>query len=245
MKLRCLGSGSSGNCYLLEASDGILIIEAGICPQEIKKALRFNLRGVQGCLISHSHQDHSKYLRDILGAGIRVLALKDVFDAHEIRNRVFCKEIQPKHGYIVGGFKVYALSVAHDVPCLGFVIEHREMGKLLFVTDTMMLEYRIPKLNHIMIEANYSDDILDYNIENGITPAGMRDRLLHSHMELETVKDILRVNDLSGVNEIILIHLSGNNSNPELFRKEIGGISGKPTHVARRGFEINLDIEPY
>ena len=41
MVLKCLGSGSSGNCYLLEAYDGVLIIEAGIPAIEIKKALRF------------------------------------------------------------------------------------------------------------------------------------------------------------------------------------------------------------
>ena len=55
MKLRCLGSGSSGNSYILEASDGILLIEAGIPLMEVKKALRFDLSKVRGCLISHRH----------------------------------------------------------------------------------------------------------------------------------------------------------------------------------------------
>ncbi|EKC78421.1 hypothetical protein LEA_03506, partial [human gut metagenome] len=40
-------------------------------------------------------------------------------------------------------FKVFVLPVVHDVPCVGFVIEHQEMGRLLFITDTMMLEYRL------------------------------------------------------------------------------------------------------
>ena len=245
MKLRCLGSGSSGNCYLLEASDGVLIIEAGIPLMEVKKALRFDLSKVRGCLISHRHNDHAKYVNDFLMAGIRVLALKDVFESHDIRIAAFNKEIEPKHGYIVGGFKVFTLSIAHDVPCLGFIIEHREMGRLLFITDTMMVEYVVPRLNHIMIEANYSDDILDYNIENGITPAGMRDRLLHSHMELNTTRDFLLANDLSEVHEIILIHLSGNNSNPEDFSWFISRETGKLTYVAKKGFEIDIDNEPY
>ena len=245
MKLRCLGSGSSGNSYILEASDGILLIEAGIPLMEVKKALRFDLSKVRGCLISHRHNDHAKYVNDFLMAGIRVLALKDVFESHDIRIAAFNKEIEPKHGYIVGGFKVFTLSIDHDVPCLGFIIEHQEMGRLLFITDTMMVEYVVPRLNHIMIEANYSDDILDYNIENGITPAGMKDRLLHSHMELSTAKDILMANDLSQVNEIILIHLSGNNSDPEVFVDEVSSVSGKPTYIAKAGFEISLDKEPY
>lgn len=245
MVLKCLGSGSSGNCYLLEASDGILIIECGIPFIEIKKALRFQLRGVLGCLCSHEHKDHSKCLKDILSYGIKVLALPHVFASLNIRNRVFCKEIQPMHGYQVGGFKIFTLNVAHDVPCLGFVIEHKEMGRMLFVTDTMMLEYRLPKLNHIMLEANYADDILQYNIENGIVPHSMKDRLLHSHMEIETTKGIIMANDLSDVSEIILIHLSGNNSDAERFRKEIKAVSGKPTYIAQRGLEIDLSSTPY
>lgn len=245
MVLKCLGSGSSGNCYLLEASDGVLIIEAGIPAIEIKKALRFQLKQVLGCVISHEHRDHSRSLKDILSYGIKVLALPQVFDSHNLRNRVFCKEVQPMHGYQVGGFKIFCLSVAHDVPCLGFVIEHKEMGRLLFVTDTMMLEYRLPKLNHIMLEANYADDILLQNIESGIVPHSMKDRLLHSHMEIETTKGILMANDLSEVSEIILIHLSGNNSDAERFRKEIKAVSGKPTYIARRGLEIDLSSIPY
>ena len=153
MKLRCLGSGSSGNSYILEASDGILLIEAGIPIMEVKKALRFDLSKVRGCLISHRHNDHAKYVNDFLMAGIRVLALKDVFESHDIRIAAFHKEIEPKHGYIVGGFKVFTLSIAHDVPCLGFIIEHQEMGRLLFITDTMMVEYVVPRLNHIIFQA--------------------------------------------------------------------------------------------
>lgn len=245
MVLKCLGSGSSGNCYLFEASDGVLILECGIPFIEIKKALGFQLKGVLGCVISHEHKDHSKCLKDMLSCGIKVMALPEVFESQQIRNRVFCKELHPMHGYRVGGFKIFCLSVAHDVPCLGFVIEHREMGKTLFITDTMMLEYRIPKLNHIMLEANYADDILQYNIENGIVPSSLRNRLLHSHMEIETTKGILMANDLSDVSEIILVHLSGNNSDARRFTKEISETAGKPTYIAKTGAEFNLSVNPY
>lgn len=245
MVLKCLGSGSSGNCYLFEASDGVLILECGIPFIEIKKALRFQIKQVLACLCSHEHKDHSKCLKDILSCGIKVMALKDVFDSQGIKNRVFCKEIQAMRGYQVGGFKIFCLSVAHDVPCLGFVIEHKEMGRTLFITDTMMLEYRLPKLNHIMLEANYADDILLQNIESGIVPHSMKDRLLHSHMEIETTKGILRANDLSEVSDIILVHLSGNNSDAERFRKETTAVSGKPTYIAKSGLEIDLSINPY
>lgn len=245
MRMTCLGSGSSGNCYLLEAADGVLMLEAGVRFNEVKKALRFKISGIVGCIVTHEHKDHSKSLKDVIGCGIRVLALDEVFQSQGIANRAFCKSIEPMHGYKVGGFKVFAFPVAHDVPCVGFMIEHEEMGKLLFVTDTMMLEYRVPSLNHIMLEANYADDILQYNIEHGIVPFAMRDRLLHSHMELETAKGIIRANDMADVNEVILIHLSGNNSDAGRFEREISEVSGKPTYTATAGMTFDLSKTPF
>lgn len=240
MVLKVLGSSSKGNCYILEASDGVLIIEAGIPAIDVKKALHFKINNVLGCIISHQHRDHSKFLKDIISSGIKVLALEDVFVSHNLSNHSFCKTIEPMHGYKIGSFKIFAIPVSHDVPCLGFIVEHQEMGKMLFITDTMMLEYVMPKLDHIMIEVNYCDKILQENIDAGIVPVSMRDRLLHSHMELQTAKDIIRANDLSEVKELILLHLSDNNSHSELFKEEMERVSGKTVYIARNGLELNL-----
>ena len=96
-----------------------------------------------------------------------------------------------------------------------------------------------------MIEANYSDPILQANINSGVVPASMKERLLHSHMELKTLKDILRVNDLTSVKELILLHLSGDSSNEEVFIQEVRKSSGKPVYIAKSGFQINLSNTPY
>lgn len=61
MKFRCLGSGSSGNCYILENDSEALIIEAGIPFMTVKKALDFNISKIVGVVVSHSHGDHAKY----------------------------------------------------------------------------------------------------------------------------------------------------------------------------------------
>lgn len=245
MKLTVLGSSSSGNSYILEASDCALVIECGLPLIEVKKALNFKIGKIAGAIVTHQHGDHAKFIAEYLKSAIRVCALKDVFDAHTLKQRIFCKEIEPMHGYRIGTFKVFALPVEHDVPCVGFVIEHAEMGKMLFVTDTMMLEYRIQNLSHIMIEANYSDEILDYNIENGITPAAMKPRLLHSHMEIKTTERILLSSNLDTVNNIILIHLSHDNSDAAQFKQRIEQKTGKPVTIAKRGVSIDVSKDPY
>lgn len=40
MRLKVLGSGSSGNCYILENENEALIIEAGLPFMEVKKAVK-------------------------------------------------------------------------------------------------------------------------------------------------------------------------------------------------------------
>lgn len=245
MVLTVLGSSSSGNCYLLEASDGVLILELGKPFAEVKKSIGWNLRKVVGALVSHRHGDHAKFLKDALSCGIRVLALEDVFTAQGITNRTFCTAIEPMHGYKVGGFKVFALPVRHDVPCLAFIIEHKEMGRTVFVTDTMMLEYKLPRCEHLMLEANYSDKILQENINNGVMPVGMRERLLQSHMEMKTTEAILRDNDLTAVQDIILLHLSARNGDGEEFTARASKASGKPVFLARGGMRMVLSAVPY
>lgn len=245
MRLNVLGSDSNGNCYVLQTDKEALIIEAGVRFSEVKKALKWQLSKVVGAVITHEHNDHAKYIRDFVSNGITVLALPSVFRAKGIDSLSFRKEIEPMHGYIVGGFRVFAMPVCHDVPCVGFIIEHEDMGRMLFVTDTMMLEYRVPGLNHILLEANYAEDILDAKIEAGSVPLSMKPRLIHSHMEIETTKGILRANDLSVVNEIVLIHLSNGNSDERRFVREVQETSGKPVYAAVAGLELNLSINPY
>lgn len=41
MRLKVLGSGSSGNCYILENENEALIIEAGLPFMEVKKGTGF------------------------------------------------------------------------------------------------------------------------------------------------------------------------------------------------------------
>ena len=56
MTLKCINSGSSGNCYTLTSDSGeTLILDCGIPIKEIKKGLNWNIRGIQGVIITHAH----------------------------------------------------------------------------------------------------------------------------------------------------------------------------------------------
>lgn len=245
MFLKILASSSAGNGYILSTDTETLIIEAGMKLSILKKALNYDLSKVVGCVVSHCHNDHSGNLKEYAQAGITCLALQSVLEAKGIASHHRAKTIEAGKGYKVGNFKIIGFPVAHDVPCLGLLINSPSCGNILFLTDTFTCEYRFDDLNTIMIEANYSDDILDNNISSGKVSPAMRKRLMFSHMELQTTKQLLLSNDLSQVSNIVLIHLSSGNSNEKGFIDEIQRATGKVVYAADKGLEINIDKMPY
>lgn len=240
MTLRVLGSSSKGNCYILDNGSEALIIEAGIRFADVKKALGFDLRKVVGCLVTHRHNDHAGYIKQIVESGIMTLALDDVWTNKGV-TASRAVTVTPGKGYKLGNFRILPFNACHDVPCVGYLIEHPETGRIMFLTDSFMCEYRFPGLSQVMIECNYSDAALTQAIIEGRTLPSQRGRLMTSHLELETCKGILRANDLSQVVNVVLLHLSGNNADEQRFVSEVQGVCGKCVYVANPGLTIEMN----
>ncbi len=237
--MRVVGSSSHGNGYILDNGSEALIIEAGVRFAEIKKALGFNIRKVAGCLITHEHNDHAEQVGSIVKAGIYTLALPEVLAAKGCKG-ANAIAIEPGKGYRLGNFKVMPFAASHDVPCVGFVVHHPAMGKLLFLTDSGSCGYRFSGLNHVLVECNYSDDALLRAVEEGRTLPFQRERLMATHMGLETCKRFLSDSDLTHVCEIVLLHGSENNGDDTAFLSEISGQTGKPVYIAKPGLTLDL-----
>lgn len=233
MDIKILASSSAGNCYTVSDGETLLMIECGIPIREIKQKLNFGLGGVKGCLVSHAHLDHCKAWKDVAKASIDLYMSRGTAEARGATGHRI-NIIEAKRQFDIGSMAVLPFEIEHDAPePLGFLIYSRTTGeKLLFATDTYYCRYMFKGLTRIMLECNYAPDILQNNIEEGITNAAMRDRLLESHFSLPNVKKFLLANDLSQVKEIHLIHLSNDNSDAERFRREIREITGLPVYVA-------------
>ncbi len=141
--------------------------------------------------------------------------------------------IKTKQRFRIGTWTILPFETQHDAAePLGFLLANQDGEKLLYATDTYFIRYCFQGLTHIMIEANYSLDILKRNVEAGAVPKKLKNRLLKSHFSLENMKRFLQANDLSNVEAIFLLHLSDGNSDAERFKREIQEISGKPVYIA-------------
>ncbi|MGE5679525.1 MAG: MBL fold metallo-hydrolase [Bacillota bacterium] len=231
MNIKILGSSSSGNCYILYTSREVLLLECGVQYKKILAGLNYKLDNIVGCLVSHEHKDHSKSIKEIMKAGIDVYTSAGTFQATKASGHR-AHVIKSLEQIEIGGFTILPFQTQHDAAePLGFLIYHEEIGKVLFATDTYYIQYRFPGLNYIMVECNFSNDILQKNLDAGVLNKALKNRLLKSHFSLENVKKFLQANDLSKVEYIFLMHLSSGNSDSELFKTEIQKLTGIPVHI--------------
>jgi hypothetical protein len=112
----------------------------------------------------------------------------------------------------------------------------------MFLTDSCRCDYKFSGLNHVLIECNYHTKKLIENINAGITFASQRERLMITHMELNTCREYLRGSDLSEVRNIVLLHLSNDNSDETLFVSEIQKLTGKPVYAALPGLNADMSL---
>lgn len=244
MQLKVIGSGSSGNSYILENETEALIIEAGLPFLEVKKALNFNVMKIVGVIVSHEHLDHAQYIKQYMRAGISVYTAFETQTALEVITGERTTAIPPLKKCQIGKFTVTPFNVPHDtdIECYGYLIEHEEMGKLLFMTDLEYCRYNFAKqgINHILIESNYSMDLVNRDEPN-------YEHRLRGHMSLDTALKFISTNDNPLLLNVVLIHLSDKSGDPALFTEEMKKTIeyGANVYVARKGLEVNLNLCPF
>ena len=170
--------------------------------------------------------DHSKSVDDFKRYGISVF--EPYKDGKFERKKSF------------GRFEIYPFELVHDVPCFGFYITHTDMGSFVYLSDTEYCKYRFPRVNHILIEANYDKRIIDSS-----HPA--KEHILRGHLELQTTKDFISANKTPDLRNIILCHLSSENADSETMQKEVQSVAGKWVNVdvAHAGLEVELIKYPF
>ena len=130
--------------------------------------------------------------------------------------------------------------MVHDVPCVGYLIQHPDLGKMLYATDTEYIRYRFKDLNIILIEANYSDDLIDR------TSAKFK-HVLTGHLSINTTVEFINANVTHHLSHVILCHLSQQASDEEAFRKAVKAVvpDGCNVDIAEPGMVVEVSRIPF
>lgn len=228
MKLKCIATGSTGNCYILTSDSGeTLILDCGISIKEIKKGLNWDITGVVGAICTHSHQDHSKSVKELTNMGIPVYA--PYINSNPMMIGSWFWRIQAFDLTTVDGRWTHTNADRTECPCYGFLITHHEMGKLLYITDTELIKWRFKDINHILLGVNYDKDLVD-------TDNPKANHVFRGHLSIDTACDFVKANDSDSLQNVIMCHLSSENADKDIFIEKMkNAVNGANVDVAEQG----------
>ena len=248
MILGTIATGSKGNCHYLKDSKGkILLLDAGISIKEIKRGIDYNISDVIGAVVSHGHLDHSKSVKDL--ENLRIPVFKPYEEVFPNGYKYKCSP----GVYLFGDFTVKAFDLTDkdgkfvhtnadgsECPCYGFLIQHPEMGKMIYATDCEFIKWQFKYTNHILIGCNYQNKYVGDN-------DAKKNHVLRGHMELETVKEFVKANKSNSLRSVTLCHMSLESADPTECMQEVQKVADCAVYVAEKGMEIELrkDVCPF
>ena len=223
-QLTVLGSGSSGNCALVETGGTRVLIDAGFSARKIAGALE-NV-GVQpaqidAILLTHEHSDHA--------AGIAVWSRrhKTPVYANRLTAEALSRETRDTAWRIfatgsdfpIGDLHIQSFAIPHDAAePVGFVLRHADVG-LGFLTDlgfaTRMVTERVRHVHTLVIETNHDEKMLHNDTRR---PWAVKQRILsrHGHLSNAAAAEVLAEIAGNGLQRAVLGHLSEDCNTPEL-----------------------------
>jgi len=227
MKLSVLGSGSSGNCALINGPGGSFLIDAGLSARQIVSRLaRVGVAAdsLVAVLITHEHSDHTRGLDVLLRgplAGVPVYCNTHTgtMVRQTLREEKRWRIVETGSTFELAGLRVETFSVPHDaVDPMGFVIENPASGCRLGVLSdlgcvtTGLLE-RLCHLDALFLEANYCPTLLA-NDKKRPWPTKQRISSRHGHLSNDQAAELVCAIASPRLQRLWLGHLSRQCNNP-------------------------------
>jgi phosphoribosyl 1,2-cyclic phosphodiesterase len=265
LRVLILGSGSSGNCTLVETSTTRVLVDAGFNRKEtLRRLASLDPEGsgipdrVHGILISHEHTDHIGGLANLSRAWnapvyitegtyqeyVRVMPQKQVDKLRGVETLV------PSRRFSIGDIEITAFSIPHDAADpVGFTLR-AEGFKVSIVTDLGFLPAHVRQhlraSDLLVLESNHDLEMLKI----GPYPWHIKQRVMSrtGHLSNHAVSEFLADGDPEGsgfdghARWVVLAHLSQQNNNPYVAQQSAEEALGRRSQTARGGWPGQLQI---
>lgn len=259
LKFISLGSGSSGNCYYLNADGYGIVVDVGIGIRSFKRIFSnygLSLSQIKAILVTHDHTDHVKAVAALSRElHIPVYTSQKVHDSmlsnHFLPKKVEpneCRAIEQNTMFELGPFKITSFFVPHDSADNNGYIIQVENKRFVILTDvghfTEEMANIVGNATHLIIESNYDDKML----ETGRYPQRLKKRIKGAYghsSNIETATFLSHHLNKQLIQRVWLCHLSAENNLPriayetsaEALRKvgfELDGVHFKLEVLARK-----------
>lgn len=232
MRFASLGSGSRGNCALIEADDNRILLDNGFPAREVEDRLgRLGIEpdSIQAIVVTHEHHDH---IRGV-GAYARRYNLP-VWMTVGTHREGRCGELPElrlfnphEGGFTIGAIAVEPFPVPHDAREPVQFVFSAQGRRLGILTDigfyTPHIFETLKDCDALFLECNHDMDML----ANGPYPPALQARVAGrlGHLSNAQAADFLRQFDPGRLQHILAAHLSEKNNRPELVREAMASVS--------------------
>lgn len=225
MRIRILGSGSSGNCALLQTEQARVLIDVGFSPRRTKELLaEENLRPEQidAVFLTHEHGDHAAGIASFARAP-QVALFANPATARAVQDRVehplTWKLFETGSKFHFRDLEIDAFSVPHDAhDPVGFRFSTGFDGDLLaprrslaWLTDLghvpQHVRERLRDCDAVVVESNHCPALLQADHRR---PWSTKQRISgrHGHLSNEAARELLASIASPRWRRIVLTHLS-------------------------------------
>ena len=226
-----LYSGSSGNCSFVGTDNINILIDCGESQKKILTALESigtNINQINAIVVTHEHSDHVKTLGAISKKyNIPVYANEKTFNNMPEQTELIKEEnrkiFNTDDHFEIGDLQIHPFHIPHDAaePC-GYNI-YNENNKISIATDIGHMDNSILKKleesKFLLLESNHEPEILKY----AKYPYYLKRRISgpNGHLSNQEASDTIIKLISTGVNNIMLGHLSKETNFPELAYKTV------------------------
>lgn len=244
-----LGSGSSGNCAVVESPTCKLLVDGGLSARQITKRLALanvNAEDLDGVLVTHEHGDHvggvgilcKQFGLPVFCNSLTGEAMRGGSQERHLAPHKEWKFFQSGGEFAVKDIAVQTFPVPHDaVDPVGFVLHH-STSSIGFLTDlgfaTKLVAERVRSVQMLLIETNHDEKLLQNDTRR---PWSVKQRIMsrHGHLSNESAAEFLSGLIGNGLERVILGHLSRDCNSPEIalntVRSRLAKANGETTEV--------------
>lgn len=227
MQFASLGSGSKGNCTLIETDGTTILVDCGFSMRETERRLQRltrEIEHVRAILVTHEHGDHVRGVASLAKKyDIPIWSSRGTAKAAKLEDLAQWNCIDIHQQFEIDAIQIQPVPVPHDAkePCQ-FVFSDGDW-RLGVLTDTgsitPYIEEQYSACDAFILEANHDEEML----AKGSYPNSLKQRVggNYGHLNNSQAKDLLTAIDITKLQYLVASHISDKNNTVALARDKM------------------------